>query len=606
MGDAAIAGSTDGDSANVTGVAHCCAPRWIGHIPPPLGRNECTTAGLCGTCCVARPGTPPASNLPCDPSLPVLIEGARSALERDPSEHVSSQIIGDSFPVEDRAAPGALSPPDLVMSMGAYAKYMYMVPSTQTLVVSMGLSFGKSLGCIGGYDDSFTLSLIWRALAKALLPTTNSTDTDTDAVADAEAAGTEVDELARAAGSNVSELDVATDLVEVHLESKQAEETAGGSCRCYCPPGQGFGLCRNRSSTQPQRCDNVPAPGDTCPGMGVVLGCVAPADTSSELCATAELTAWQRGHGFNCTQSRRCTALPGATSLATAACACVPATWSGCEWSAESCPWDSPYFPSVTKLRRKSDDSQGGEDGSVALLAARLDSMQARFETQVQWLQNQVEEQSRAITALRAVLVQRPRPPPETTTTSGNFRQEFAEAINRTFLSKARDVVDVRDFGALCSGSSGTDDAPGVQAAIDSGASRINFPEGTCLLRSTVVVAGKAGLMLIGSCIFQTVLQGPGGAANVLEFVNRTSRVRMADLSLHGNHTSGAALYIGSTTPAGSDTGNMVSALCFIGLSAGSTLDFTASWLNKPCVLCTDVRAGYIFEGKGGGAHQHG
>lgn len=157
--------------------AHCCGPRWIGRLPPPLGSRQCA-GELCGTCCVPRNGTP---QLPCDPQLPVLLEGGESVHERDPAEYVARQIVGDSFPEADRPTPGPLNPPDLAMAMGAYAKCafaqsppvvvvcyvflelthaacighnrsdMFILPSTNTLVVSMGFTFGKSMGCPGGY-----------------------------------------------------------------------------------------------------------------------------------------------------------------------------------------------------------------------------------------------------------------------------------------------------------------------------------------------------------------------------------------------------------------------------------------------------------------------
>ena len=123
------------------GAAHCCGPRWIGNVPPPLGRRSCGPGNAtCGVCCAARPHTPP---LPCDPSLPVLVEGARSAAQRDPAEGVTRQIIGDSFPPADQAPASPLNPPDMAMAMGAYAKYLFVVPSLNVTVVSMGLTFGE-------------------------------------------------------------------------------------------------------------------------------------------------------------------------------------------------------------------------------------------------------------------------------------------------------------------------------------------------------------------------------------------------------------------------------------------------------------------------------
>jgi len=178
-----------------------------------------------------------------------------------------------------------------------------------------------------------------------------------------------------------------------------------------------------------------------------------------------------------------------------------------------------------------------------ATLLARLDALEGeaqRLRAQVGTLAAQHQEQSRTIAAL-AARVPRADPAPL-------FRQPFPAAVNRTFLSKARDSVSIRDFGAVCSGDPATDDSPAIQAALDSGASRVEFPAGTCMLRRTVTVAGRAGLVLVGSGAFQTILQGPGAEANTLELVNRTSRVRLSDMTLHGNDTRGAALHIASTT----------------------------------------------------------
>ena len=32
--------------------SHCCGPRWIGRIAPPLGKRQCV-GELCGTCCAS-------------------------------------------------------------------------------------------------------------------------------------------------------------------------------------------------------------------------------------------------------------------------------------------------------------------------------------------------------------------------------------------------------------------------------------------------------------------------------------------------------------------------------------------------------------------------
>jgi len=58
------------------------------------------------------------------------------------------------------------------------------------------------------------------------------------------------------------------------------------------------------------------------------------------------------------------------------------------------------------------------------------------------------------------------------------FSQSGAGAKSRTAINKAREVVSLKDFGAVCDGS--TDDTKNIQAALESGAKRINAHAGTC------------------------------------------------------------------------------------------------------------------------------
>ena len=275
---------------------------------------------------MARAGADP---LPCDPGLPVLVEGARTAADRDPSEVVSRTIVGDSFPAVDRPPPGVSvqNPPDMLMAMGAYAKYLYIVPSLNVSVVSMGLTFGKSTACPGGYDDSFTLSTIWRALASALIPHPNRTHV-------------------MAEGSPEDADQQLPPVPPVDRQLVEVGPVGGGSCKCYCPPGQGFGRCSAASSKQD--CQKlVSTAAAWCPDIGVTHGCILDEDRSIDVCQTPAMVDWAKGHvpGGNCTQTRACELLLGARELATVACLCKPVNFGSCEWSAEPCPSESPYFP---------------------------------------------------------------------------------------------------------------------------------------------------------------------------------------------------------------------------------------------------------------------
>ena len=59
-------------------------------------------------------------------------------------------------------------PEELAFGMGLNGKYLLLWPSRNLTIVTLGNSFGTSLGCEAAYDDGFTLSLVWRALAPAL------------------------------------------------------------------------------------------------------------------------------------------------------------------------------------------------------------------------------------------------------------------------------------------------------------------------------------------------------------------------------------------------------------------------------------------------------
>ena len=80
----------------------------------------------CGDCCAAREGYT-QSTIPCDPGLPVIPESqtqeddhysAADAHRSDPSEYVSKQMVGDSFPTVDRLP----SPEHMGVAMGQFAK----------------------------------------------------------------------------------------------------------------------------------------------------------------------------------------------------------------------------------------------------------------------------------------------------------------------------------------------------------------------------------------------------------------------------------------------------------------------------------------------------
>src|SRR4051812_4365816 len=87
---------------------------------------------------------------------------------------------------------------------------------------------------------------------------------------------------------------------------------------------------------------------------------------------------------------------------------------------------------------------------------------------------------------------------------SAAFIQLGKGALPRTLLDKARDVIDLRDFGAKCDGSS--DDAAALANAIAAAAGRaITIPGATCVLRAKVTVANQP-LTLVGQDRYRSVL----------------------------------------------------------------------------------------------------
>lgn len=81
------------------------------------------------------------------------------------------------------------------------------------------------------------------------------------------------------------------------------------------------------------------------------------------------------------------------------------------------------------------------------------------------------------------------------------FLQSGTAATTRTVDSKLKDIVSVKDFGAV--GNGVTDDTAAIQAAIDTaylaGGGEVNFPEGTFLVSATIFVPQRVTLVGKGS-----------------------------------------------------------------------------------------------------------
>jgi hypothetical protein len=94
------------------------------------------------------------------------------------------------------------------------------------------------------------------------------------------------------------------------------------------------------------------------------------------------------------------------------------------------------------------------------------------------------------------------------------FQQDGTGAVNRDFTDKLKEVVSVKDFGAV--GDGVTDDTDAIQAAIDSGAKRIYFPTSTYKISSTITIIDPVSL--VGDGPKDTVIRQTGANAGGFDF----------------------------------------------------------------------------------------
>ncbi|HET8685504.1 MAG TPA: glycosyl hydrolase family 28-related protein, partial [Methanosarcina sp.] len=130
------------------------------------------------------------------------------------------------------------------------------------------------------------------------------------------------------------------------------------------------------------------------------------------------------------------------------------------------------------------------------------------------------------------------------------FIQAGTGSVLRTFLSKTRENVSVKDFGAV--GDGVTDDTAAINLALASGAKSVFIPKGTYLVSSSLLM--QSGQTLHGEGEQDTIIQAVG-SITVLPLTQ--GRETLRDFCCYGP----------STTPA-SYTGT--------GVEVGTTLDWTA------------------------------
>lgn len=114
-------------------------------------------------------------------------------------------------------------------------------------------------------------------------------------------------------------------------------------------------------------------------------------------------------------------------------------------------------------------------------------------------------------------------------------------AVATTVQSKLRESASVKDFGAI--GDGVTDDTAAIQAALDSGALQIYFPQGTYLFKNLTIP--NVRITLFGDGHWRTALQcsnptsttyGIASAAYVNNATSGNEPVTIRELTVNGNN----------------------------------------------------------------------
>lgn len=120
------------------------------------------------------------------------------------------------------------------------------------------------------------------------------------------------------------------------------------------------------------------------------------------------------------------------------------------------------------------------------------------------------------------------------------FIQSGVGAATRTVQSKLRDIVSVKDFGAV--GDGVADDTVAIQAALDA-SSVVYMPKGVYMISAAINVPGQT--RLYGDGINRTVIRATASGAKLSNTANRHDNIRLEDFQFDGNNIAIVGITLG-------------------------------------------------------------
>lgn len=310
-------------------------------------------------------------NAPRDPA----VSPACCAPRWGPKQTCSNKRLTTSLLGDDLAGVADIAPPDVGVGMGWLGQYLYIVPSTNVSITTMGSSWGSSLQCpLGnalptdpvyndGYDDGYSATEVWLALNAAVAPVADATGavpTGTGGAPATAAVAVAASAAAEPEGHVATRTD--QDAAPKPASASLLNRTIVGSCACRCPPGRLTGRCYDLEADQVNaeggggdRCNAVVSKaGDDCPATGVTRQCHSPPRPEDTNCSAADasmrgdigsITVW--GGHLRCMLARGCSIDPEGKGLLSAGCQCQPIEYGdfGCTFSQQPCEYGAYMQP---------------------------------------------------------------------------------------------------------------------------------------------------------------------------------------------------------------------------------------------------------------------